>query len=914
MADSDPAGPAPPWHALAPGDALARLDSRESGLTEDEARDRLARVGLNALPTPRPPGVFVVFLRQFRSPLIYLLLAAAAVSVAIGDVSDGGFIFAVLLINATVGSIQEWKAQSSAEALKHVIATAAVVRRAGGHEAVPSETLVPGDIVQLESGARVPADLRLIDTHEALADEALLTGESTAVIKQEDAALAPDTPLAERRTMMHAGTTMLSGRATGVVVATGMATAVGCIAEALVFRPPTPPPLMERLEQMTRAIGIAVIVAVVALGAAAFAHGGGLVEVFMVAVALAVSAIPEGLPVAITIALATATARMARRGVIVRLLPAVEGLGACTMIATDKTGTLTCNELTAKRILLPGHGAFAVSGEGYRFEGRLETLAPGSDRSRSGAGFKPAPDSVMESARRLAQAGTLCNEATLRRDDDRVVRFGDTVDVAFLVLGVKLGVDRAALLERCPEVGVIPFESARRFAASFNRVDGRVVAHVKGAAETVIPMCRAIDHDSLLREAARLAGDGYRVLAVAAGPVADEAPFAPESLQALDLLGLVGLIDPVRPEVPEAIRRCHRAGVAVAMVTGDHPATALAIARELGLIGGEAAAEHGAEWPDDVITGADLARLEGDGYAAAVARARVFARVEPAQKTAIVETMMAAGHFVAVTGDGVNDAPALHAANIGVAMGRDGTDIARGAADLILTDDNFASIVNGIEEGRIAYANVRKLVYMAVSTGAAEIMLFALAVPLGLPIPLFAVQLLWLNLVTNGIQDVALAFERGEPGILDRPPRPPRQPIFDARMIEQCVLSGGFMGVASFVFFAICLRLGWAEEAARNAVLLMMVLFENVHIFNCRSETRSAFRVPVSANRFVVMAAIAAQAIHIAAMNLPGISDVLHVGPVEPLTYAVVFVIALALVGIMELYKRLRFGGTAAPA
>jgi magnesium-transporting ATPase (P-type) len=358
----------------------------------------------------------------------------------------------------------------------------------------------------------------------------------------------------------------------------------------------------------------------------------------------------------------------------------------------------------------------------------------------------------------------------------------------------------------------------------------------------------------------------------------------------------------VRPEVPDAIRRCRRAGVEVAMITGDHPATAFAIARELGLAAGA----------DAVVTGGALAQVESDpaAFAALVARARVFARVEPGQKTAIVNALAAAGHFVAVTGDGVNDAPALHAANIGVAMGKGGTDIARGAADLIVTDDNFASIVNGIEEGRVAYDNVRKVTYLLVSTGVAEIILFALSIGFGLPIPLFAVQLLWLNLVTNGIQDVALAFERGEAGVLDRAPRPPRQRIFDRRMIEQTMLSGAFMGTAAFAFFAACLAVGWPEERARNAVLLLMVLFENMHIFNCRSETRSVLRVPLAANPFVVIAAIATQAIHVAAMYLPGISDVLRIGPVLPETYGAVAAIALVLVLVMEGYKRLRYRTT----
>jgi magnesium-transporting ATPase (P-type) len=371
-----------------------------------------------------------------------------------------------------------------------------------------------------------------------------------------------------------------------------------------------------------------------------------------------------------------------------------------------------------------------------------------------------------------------------------------------------------------------------------------------------------------------------------------------ETLSGLEFLGLVGLIDPLRPEVPAAIAACHRAGIGVRMVTGDHPATALAIARELGLT----------DRPDAVVIGADLANLANDPGERdlAVARGRVFARVEPVQKLAIVESLRRAGHFVAVTGDGVNDAPALHAANIGVAMGQGGTDVARDASDLILADDNFSSIVNGVEEGRIAYDNVRKVVYLLISTGAAEIVIFFLAFQFGLPVPLFAAQLLWLNLVTNGFQDVALSFEKGEPGILDQPPRPPNQPIFDRRMIEEVTLSGAFIGVVGFLFFQWVLQQGWAEQEARNALLLWMVACENVHGFNCRSEWRSTFRIPLSANPVLVGAVIAAHGVHIGAMYTPGLSDVLQVHPVSLQTWAQVAALSLGLVVLMEIYKLLR--------
>jgi magnesium-transporting ATPase (P-type) len=812
------------------------------------------------------------------------------VSVAIGDYSDAVFIFLVLLLNAVVGALQEWKAQTSAEALHRVIESTVTVRRDGGRAVLPGSALAPGDVVHLDSGARVPADIRLIHARDLMVDEALLTGESEAVKKQAGALLAAEAAVADRCNMLHAGTTVLSGRGVGVVVGTGARTEIGRIAASLAFGPAVPPPLLVRLEQMTRAIGVAVLIAVCVLGLVEFARGAGIADVFLLAVALAVSAIPEGLPVAITVALAVATTRMARRRVIVRLLPAVEGLGACTMIASDKTGTLTCNELTVKRLLPAGGPMLEVGGDGYAPDGGLASAGGDVDGD------------TAEAARRLAVAAALCNEASLRREGDRFAHSGDTVDVAFLVLAAKLGIDRAEALAQWPELSAVPYESRLRFAASFNRVDGTVCAFAKGAAETILPMCANADGAAVLEAAERLAADGYRVLAVAAGPVGGDPGDGGAQLSALrglEFLGLVGLVDPIRPEVPEAIALCRRAGVGVVMITGDHPATALSIARQLGL----------ADGPDDVVTGADPGLREGaspEETARAVGRARVFARVAPEQKTAIVQALRASGHFVAVTGDGVNDAPALHAANIGVAMGRGGTDIARGAADLILTDDNFASIVGGIEEGRIAYDNIRKVTYLLVSTGAAEIVVFFLAIAFGLPLPLLAVQLLWLNLVTNGVQHLALALERGERGVLDRPPRPPQQRIFDRRMIEQCLVSGGFMGAVAFAFFAACLSAGWQVDAARNATLLLMVLFENVHVFNCRSETRSAFAVPLRDNPMVMVAVFAAQGLHIAAMHMPGVGAVLRAEPVSLAAWAGVAAIALCLVAAMELYKRLR--------
>ncbi len=873
------------WHAKEPEAALALLAAGQDGLSEHEAAARRELFGPNQLPKQKHPGLLVIYLRQFKSPLIYLLLAAAAISVGIGEATDALFIFAVLQINAVIGTVQEARAESSAEALGGLIRQRVLLLRDGHTFEADSELLVPGDVVQLQSGSLVPADLRLLSARDLKVDESLLTGESLPVEKRLKGTLDAHTPLGDRATMLHAGTTVLNGRAVGLVARTGKNTEVGRIAQALDRA--APPPLVVRLERFTRLVGMLVVSAVIVLAVALLLRGMAPAEIFFLAVALAVSAIPEGLPVAITVALSVGAARMARRNVIVRSLPAVEGLGTCTVIASDKTGTLTCNELTVTRIWLPGIGDLSVEGRGYTPEGAV---------TQDGA---PPGDVALKRLGHTATAVALANEATLRHEGNTLVHFGDTVDVAMLAFAGKLGFERAVLTERFPEVDTIPFESARQYSGSINRTGNALRVHVKGAAERILPMCRGLEQDAVLAEVERLAAEGFRVIAVATGDIDEWAGSDHDrEFNDLEFLGLCGLIDPLRSEVANAVARCGEAGVQVRMVTGDHPVTALAIADELGL---EADRTH-------VVRGLDLEELTtaSRDLDRTVENARVFARVEPIQKLSIVESLRRRGHFVAVTGDGVNDAPALRAANIGVAMGMGGTDVAREAADLILTDDDFTSIVNGVEEGRIAYDNVRKVVYLLVSTGAAEIVLFFLAFAAGLPIPLLAAQLLWLNLVTNGIQDVALAFEKGEPHVLDQPPRAPGERIFERRMIEQVLVSGIFIGVTGFLFFDWALAQGFSVDEARNMLLLLMVCFENAHVFNCRSEWRSALRCPFSANPFLIVAVICSQCVHIAAMWTPGLSDVLHAQPVSLATWVGVATLSLALIAVMEIYKWVR--------
>ncbi len=543
-----------PWPTLSGDEVLAALASSDQGLSAVEARARLATVGRNALPRAKRTGMLGLYLRQFKNPLVYLLLAATVVSLFVGELADAIFIFAVLQLNAAIGTFQEWKAAASAEALDALLSSSAVVVRDGLRRRIDTYELVPGDWVRLESGTRVAADLRLLSGRELTVDESLLTGESTPVTKDAAFLCQAKTPVADQHNMLHAGTTMLSGRAEGVVTATGSRTEIGRIAAALARgEAAAPPPLVLRLERLSRLVGLATVVLIAALAAAQIAQGTPLATVFLVAVALAVAAIPEGLPVAITVALAIATSRMGRRNVIVRFLPAVEGLGACTLIASDKTGTLTCNELTVKRVRLFGDGApdqaVEIGGEGFE---------PRGDIRLAGRALEPLE---AEALSRLAASGALCNEASVRFTPAGTERVGDTVDVAFLVLAAKLDLDLAALRCAAPQLGLVPYEPERRYGAAFTQgtpdqgaAPGATV-HVKGAAEVVVPMCREIDREQVLAEADSLAAQGYRVLAVARGDATqkDARASAPDALHDLQLLGLVGLIDPVRPEVPAAV-------------------------------------------------------------------------------------------------------------------------------------------------------------------------------------------------------------------------------------------------------------------------------------------------------------------------------------------------------------------------
>jgi P-type Ca2+ transporter type 2C len=865
---------------------------KTADLTSAEASARLAKYGPNSLPTAPSPSVALLFLRQFLSPLIYVLLAATAISIALGDVKDAIFIGVVLLINGIVGTVQEYSAERAAEALKSLEQPHATVVRDGARCEIDARDIVPGDLVLLEAGARVPADMTLVEVEDLRCDESLLTGESLPVTKERSTAQPEGA--GGRRGLAFAGTTIIRGRGKGVTIATGSGTELGKIAQEIGKRSLSKPPLLIRMERFSRMIAIAIGLAILALAIVGLLRGMEWRQLFMLSVGLAVSAIPEGLPVAISVALAVGMRRMAKVNVIVRKMAAVESLGSCTMIATDKTGTLTLNALTVTDVTLP--------------DGTDLTFEPGVDVDSCKVVSSHLDEAqARRRATELLLAAALPNEADFVRALEGWQGHGDMVDVALLGAVRKGGIAHERAREDYPLVSRIPYEPDRRYAASLHRHADRVRIFVKGAPETLIAMCDRMDSDGgalpidrelLLRQKNALAERGLRVLSFASGDIsaAPEGGFNHDHLVNLTFLGLAGMQDPVRPEVPAAIHACRSAGIEVAMITGDDPRTAASIALQAGL----------SFSPDQVVTGEIVRQAQENGDAALDAltqQARIYARVDPAHKLAIVLSLARNGHFVAVTGDGVNDAPALRHAHVGVAMGLRGTDVAKESADIVITDDNFASIVNGVLEGRVAYANIRKVVFMLVSMGAAELTLFLLAIPLGLPAPLTAVQLLWLNLVTNGVQDVALAAEKPEGDELSRPPRRPREPIFDPLMIRRIVLSMVTVGGGGFAVFYWLLASGYSQDDARNLLLLLMVLVENFQTLNSRSERQSVFRQRFASNPFLIVSIAVALGLQVTAMFVPVLRDTLGTGPLGVLDWAVFVLFAGSILVVIEADK-----------
>jgi len=899
------------WHALSPDEVLGRLGTDpEVGLTTEEAERRLLTWGPNALPEPPPAPFWKRLLAQLRSFVVLLLILAVAISAFLGQWVDAAAILAIVVLNAAIGAAQETGAERALRSLKRMAAPVADVLRDGRRMTVPAATLVPGDIVVLGPGSIVPADLRLIETALLRVDESSLTGESVPVEKDADAVLEAETPLAERTNCAFMGTTVVYGRGRGVVVATGLRTELGKIAE-LTGERTEETPLQRRLEEFGKTLGTLVVLMsagilvikvvresnfelVFQAGLQAYltAASPRLVEFFILAVSLAVAAVPEGLPTIVTLTLTVGVREMLRRNVLVRRLPAVETLGTATVIATDKTGTLTQNQMTVVRVWTAA-GDHEVTGHGY---------SPTGEFRLGGVRVDPSAHPVLY---QTLWAGLLCNDAELVPDRPyRVI--GDPTEGALVVAAAKAGLQQD-LREAFPRTYEFPFDSDRKRMTTIHPTNGTFwngeadyVALVKGAPDVVLGLCTRIqapagpvelDEGSRRRvEAAyeTMAAEGLRVLAVAYRLLSHVPEGSrPEEVEAdLVLLGLFGMQDPPRPEVPDALRRAARAGVRTVMVTGDHVATATAVARLVGLIrpGGR------------VLTGRELDRMGAD-LRELIEEVDVFARVSPYHKVLIVDALQARGHIVAVTGDGVNDAPALNRADIGIAMGIAGTDVAKDAADLVLVDDNYASIVAGLEQGRVIYANIRKAVYYLLSCNFAEVATIFLATLAGWPAPLSPTQLLLINLVTDGGPALALGLEKGEPGIMERPPRPPKEPLISREAGTRVGLQAAAITATVLGVYLAALGSSWAASAGTMA-FATLTLAEVWRAYASRSEDEPLHRVGLLSNPWMQAAALGSVSLLLLAVSVPFLNPVFHTRPLSWEQWAVVvpasFIPALA--------------------
>jgi Ca2+-transporting ATPase len=895
------------WHAADPEAALAALhaDARR-GLDEVEAAERRRRHGPNALPEPPPRSPWKTFARQFGSPLVLILCVAAVLAVALGHRGDAAVILVVVIVNALIGSFQEGRAERSMAALRRLAALQVRVLREGHEQMLPARELVPGDLLLLAAGDAVAADARLVEAAQLHAAEAALTGESVPVTKSI-AALPEVTTLADRRNMVYSGTHITAGRGVALVVATGVATEVGRIA-GLTERAEEPKtPLEQRLAQFGRALVAAALVLFALVVVLGLVRAMPLADLLMVAISQMVSMVPEGLPVAMTIALAVGMQRMAARGAIIRRLAAVETLGSTTVICSDKTGTLTRNEMTAVALWLPAAGSAAartieVSGSGY---------APSGAFSEAGRPFAARDAALQE----LLVTAALCNDAELLPPEgDRTAWsvLGDPTEGALLVLAAKAGLDVAALRHEQQRTAELPFDADAQLMATGHGGAGSTTPArvcIKGSPEAVLRLAGAAMPDAVrmrARAAAEaLAGRALRVLAFAViEPHALDPAAGFEMLAGrARLLGLVGEIDPPREEARAAVTACRSAGIRAVMVTGDHKLTGLAIARALGIAG-----EH-----DRALDGTELERLPEPELRAELPHIAVFARVQPAQKLRIIQALQSQGEVVAMTGDGVNDAPALAAADIGVAMGITGTEVAKSAAKVVITDDNFATIVAAVEQGRVVYNNLKKVLLYLFATSVDEVLVLLLALLAGYPLPLAAVQILWINLVTEGTLTVNLVMEPPSGREMRRTPLAREARLFDALMLRRAALMALAAAAVAFGWFAWRLQEGVPVDLVRTEVFTLVAMSQWFNVLNCESSTASALRLAVLGNRWLLWGLVLSVALQATVLYAPALNTMFHTQPLAPSTLLALLALASSVLWVEELRKLSARRARAAP-
>ena len=878
------------WYNLSPDEALQALDSKRSGLNETLAKERLTQYGPNELARKKKEPPILVFLKQFLSPLIYVLLVATIISIIAQHYLDAWVIAAVLLLNAAIGFVQETRAENAMEALIKMAAPRAKVRRNGNIELLPTREIVPGDILLLETGDKVPTDARLLEISNLKVNEAALTGESMPVDKHTkacDEVLA----VADRKTMVFMGTIITYGRATAIAVRTGMSTEIGRIAAAIQEIKPERTPLQKSISKLSRYIVVIILGVIGLLIALGFARGLDTLEIFLLAIAAAVSAIPEGLPAVVTVVLAIGMQTMARRNAIIRKLAAVETLGSTTVICSDKTGTLTLNQMTVRRLYVDGQ-LIEVTGEGYE---------PHGEFYRDGQALNPESNDQLALHLRI---GALCNDALLTCEQEFCSIYGDPTEGALIVAAAKAGMDKEKLEKTFPRLDEIPFQSEKRYMATLHPRDGGRMAYVKGSVESVLSLSKYLitgngivplteDNIKAISQAnTAMAKEAMRVIATAYLDLPREAEeLEDEEIKGnLIFVGLSGMADPPRDEAKEAVRLCRQAGIKVVMITGDHKLTAESIAHQLNLPPGKA------------ITGAELQEMSDEELLRQVEDISVFARIDPLDKLRIVNAFKSNGQVVAMTGDGVNDAPALKAANIGISMGIAGTDVAKEASDMILADDNFASVVAAVDEGRTIFNRLRNVIFFLLSTNFGELLALILSVLLIGKAPLLAVQIIWVNLVTDTAVGIPLGLEPKSGDELKQPPRHPEVGLIFPGLLLRIAFMAALMSIGILLVF------NWAQarmslEEARTLAFCTMVAFEWFRAFNARSDEHTVFSLGIFRNRWLIITISAAIALQLAVVYVPFLQAAFSTAPLGIKEWGIALLAGGTLFAIEETRK-----------
>ena len=875
-----------PFHVLTVEESFRALDTSPRGLTTAEAIRRLAAIGPNELEAPERTSPWALLAAQFRNVLIVILLIAVALSAALGHGIEAVIIGVIVVFAALLGFIQEYRAERAMEAIREMAAPTARVLRDGDESVVGAREVVPGDVVVLQVGDRIPADLRIIEAVNLQADEAPLTGESVPVEKQADPIADPDIAVADRRDMAYSGTVVTYGRGRGAVTATGMRTEFGKIARMIETVEVEKTPLQENLDRVGKVLAVIALVVVGFIVALGVLRGQDLLEMFLFGIALAVAVVPEALPAVVTISLAMGVRRIVRRNALVRRLPAVETLGSTSVICTDKTGTLTRNEMTVREVFAAG-ASVTLIGSGYE---------PGGEVTVDGIAVE-APDPVVD----LLRTAALASDATLVRDaDSRWVIRGDPTEGALVVAAAKLGMNKLDLEAEYPRTAEVPFSSERKRMTTLHETPGGTTACSKGATEVVLDACTTVleyggiapldatVREEILARTETMANEGIRVLGVASKRDTE----LTTAEQNMTFLGLVGLVDPPRAEAAASVTDCRSAGIEVVMITGDHPVTATAVAQELGIPASEGR----------VITGRELERMTEDELARDVADLKVYARVSPADKLRVVTAWQGRGAVVAMTGDGVNDAPALKKSDIGVAMGITGTDVSREAAEMILLDDNFASIVAAVEEGRWIFGNIKKYLMYLLSSNVGEILLMAAAVVAGMPLPLSAVQILYVNLATDGLPALALSVDPPEPDLMRRPPRDPRRGIFTRPVVTLMSVGGVWSGIVNLGVFAATRAMGGTVEEAMAHTFVSLVLIQFFKAYNYRSDRRSVLDHPF-ANRWLNLAVFWELLLLAAIIYVPFLQDAFGTFAFSAAEWLVLLGVAASVVPVLEAAK-----------